>query len=375
MIKNKLGKFVRIKTGKLDANASSSDGKYPFFTCSKEPLKISSYSYDCRCVLVAGNGELNVKYYDGKFDAYQRTYIIESNDELFLNTRYLYWFLSKYVEKLRELAIGGVIKYIKLNNLTEPTISLPSIEDQKRIVKILDEADAVRQKRKQAIELLDDYLKSVFLEMFGDPVKNPKKWEVSRLEHLIKKITAGWSVNGEDRQKLQNEYGVLKISSVTYGSFNPQEYKAVRITEISNKILVHPKKGSIIFSRANTRELVGASCIVTKDYPDLFLPDKLWEITVNTSKITPVFFQRTISNVRWRNELAKKATGTSGSMLNISMDKFKNEQIMLPPIEIQLKFAEIVKNTDFLKQKMLAQSKELETQFQALVYKAFSENY
>ena len=76
-MKVKLGDLTKIKTGKLDANASSEDGQYPFFTCSREPLKISNYSYDCECVLVAGNGDLNVKYYNGKFDAYQRTYIIE----------------------------------------------------------------------------------------------------------------------------------------------------------------------------------------------------------------------------------------------------------------------------------------------------------
>ena len=73
-----LGTLVSIRTGKLDANASSKDGKYPFFTCAIEPLRIDSYSYDCECVLVAGNGDLNAKYYNGKFDAYQRTYINES---------------------------------------------------------------------------------------------------------------------------------------------------------------------------------------------------------------------------------------------------------------------------------------------------------
>ena len=59
-MKVKLGKLVNVKTGKLDANASSINGAYPFFTCSKEPLKISTYSYDCECVLVAGTGDLNV---------------------------------------------------------------------------------------------------------------------------------------------------------------------------------------------------------------------------------------------------------------------------------------------------------------------------
>ena len=65
-MKVKIGDLTQIKTGKLDANASSEDGQYPFFTCSREPLKISTYSYDCECVLVAGNGDLNVKYYNGK---------------------------------------------------------------------------------------------------------------------------------------------------------------------------------------------------------------------------------------------------------------------------------------------------------------------
>ena len=80
----RLGDYVSIKTGKLDDNASSENGQYPFFTCSVEPLKIDSYHYDCECVLVAGNGDLNVKYYNGKFDAYQRTYIIESNNKTVL---------------------------------------------------------------------------------------------------------------------------------------------------------------------------------------------------------------------------------------------------------------------------------------------------
>ena len=87
-MKTELGSLTSIKTGKLDANASSENGIYPFFTCAVEPLKIDSYSYDCECVLVAGNGDLNVKYYNGKFDAYQRTYIIESKDKSKLTVPY-----------------------------------------------------------------------------------------------------------------------------------------------------------------------------------------------------------------------------------------------------------------------------------------------
>lgn len=127
-----LGEYTRIRTGKLDANASSPNGKYPFFTCSQEPLRIKSYSYDCECVLVAGNGDLNVKYYNGKFDAYQRTYIIESLDKDKLLPRYMFYFLELYIETLRKESIGGVIKYIKLGNLTNAKIFLPDLATQQK---------------------------------------------------------------------------------------------------------------------------------------------------------------------------------------------------------------------------------------------------
>ncbi len=159
-MKIKIGSLTKIKTGKLDANASSEEGQYPFFTCSKEPLRISTYSYDCECVLVAGNGDLNVKYYDGKFDAYQRTYIIEDNGSGKLYMPYLYYFMEDYIKELRKQAIGGVIKYIKLGNLTEALIELPSVHEQKAIVKILEKTKNIIDMRKREIENLDNIVKA-----------------------------------------------------------------------------------------------------------------------------------------------------------------------------------------------------------------------
>ena len=168
----RLGNLTKVRTGKLDANAASPDGKYPFFTCSRETLRISSYQYDCECVLVAGNGDLNVKYYDGKFDAYQRTYIIESQDKSILFVPYLYYFLDGYVETLREQAIGGVIKYIKLGNLTEADIPLPNLEGQIKIVNRLQKLENLISLRKQQLAKLDELVKARFVEMLGDPIKN-----------------------------------------------------------------------------------------------------------------------------------------------------------------------------------------------------------
>lgn len=183
-MKLKVGNITKIRTGKLDANASSPDGKYPFFTCSKNPLKISAYSYDCECVLVAGNGDLNVKYYNGKFDAYQRTYIIEDNSNGLLYMPYLYYFFEGYIEKLRKQSIGGVIKYIKLGNLTNALIELPSIEEQKYIVSLINISSELIDLRRETINKLDSLVKARFIEMFGDPVSNSKHLPLKTLPQL-----------------------------------------------------------------------------------------------------------------------------------------------------------------------------------------------
>jgi type I restriction enzyme S subunit len=139
-----LGSLTRIRTGKLDANAADDDGAYPFFTCAVDPLRINTPAFDCRAVLVAGNGDLNVKYYDGKFNAYQRTYVIESVDEKVLVPQFLYAFLDLYVSELRKQAIGGVIKYIKLPYLTDAVIPLPSEERQLEFAQRLRAVEALK---------------------------------------------------------------------------------------------------------------------------------------------------------------------------------------------------------------------------------------
>ena len=130
----KIGNLCNISTGKLDANAANENGLYPFFTCSKTPLSINSYAYDCECVLVAGNGDLNVKYYNGKFNAYQRTYILQlKNNSINVDMRFIYAFFNLYIEELRRKSIGGIIKYIKLGDLTNAKLPCPPLSTKWRL--------------------------------------------------------------------------------------------------------------------------------------------------------------------------------------------------------------------------------------------------
>jgi type I restriction enzyme S subunit len=137
----KIGDIADIKTGKLDANAAVKGGGYKFFTCARADYQIDTYSFDADAIIIAGNGDLNVKRFKGKFDAYQRTYVLTSKDENVLDTQFFYYWESVYVETLRELSIGGVIKYIKLGMLKDAEMSLPAISEQKRIAEILTSVD------------------------------------------------------------------------------------------------------------------------------------------------------------------------------------------------------------------------------------------
>ena len=210
----RIGDLTKIKTGKLDANASSVDGQYPFFTCSKEPLRISTYSYDCECVLVAGNGDLNVKYYNGKFDAYQRTYILEDNSNGKLYMPYLYYFMESYIEKLRKESIGGVIKYIKLAHLTEAKIILPDIITQKNIVHKLEIIKDVIEKRCTERMECENMAKARFVEMFGDPVANPKHWPIKKLKELSVQINSGNTPKGGSENYVEDGIAFFRSQNV-----------------------------------------------------------------------------------------------------------------------------------------------------------------
>ena len=132
----RLGEVVSISTGKLDANAATPDGVYPFFTCSNTPLKIDRYSFDCGAVLLAGNGDFNLKRYTGKFDAYQRTYVIEP---CLLDLDFLFYTLRHNIDELTKNQRGSAIPYLKLADITHLLISLPPLAEQSRIVARVDE--------------------------------------------------------------------------------------------------------------------------------------------------------------------------------------------------------------------------------------------
>ncbi|MEK4165270.1 restriction endonuclease subunit S [Anoxybacillus sp. FSL W8-0104] len=343
MRKVSLGSLVNIRTGKLDANASNPEGKYPFFTCSRETLKIDTYSYDCECVLVAGNGDLNVKYYNGKFDAYQRTYIIESIDKNILNVKYLYYFMQLYVSKLRQMSIGGVIKYIKLNYLTDAKIPLPNIEKQNKIVKVLEKAQELIDKRKAQIEALDQLTQSVFLEMFGDPWINPKKWRVKKIKEVIKnKPINGFFAKNEQYSDKGNAKIIWISDFINKRSANIHGLKKVVATEEDIK-KYQVKYGDILFCRSSLNvDGIGKAAYVPEFPKDenIIFECHIIKITLS-DEVLPEFFQVLSETKFFRNQIIKHSK--TSTMTTISQSGIMECSIIVPPVQIQNQFLQILK--------------------------------
>ena len=180
--------------------------------------------------------------------------------------------------------------------------------------------------------------------MFGDPIENPNNLPVYTIGQTTKDILSGQCLNGEPRRMRPGEKAVLKVSAVTYGYFKEDEYKVLQDQSQITKNL-YPQKGDLLFSRANTKEYVGATCLVEQDYPDLLLPDKLWKLVCNDF-VMPVYMKMYLSMPVVRGLVSEQATGTSGSMFNISMAKLRELPILLPSIPEQKKFVAFYEQTD-----------------------------
>ncbi len=150
--KEKLGNLLPIVTGKKDANFGTKDGEYPFFTCSQEPIKAPSYSFDANAILLAGNGDLNVKIYRGKFEAYQRTYVLVpyENKHLFM----CYRTIQDNLRKLIHGASGSTIKFITKGMIENIEVFIPNDEIIKSYNDLAESILSKMEKLQNQIQLL-----------------------------------------------------------------------------------------------------------------------------------------------------------------------------------------------------------------------------
>ncbi|EGP94049.1 Putative type I restriction enzyme HindVIIP specificity protein [Nitrosarchaeum koreense MY1] len=221
-----MGDVCNILTGKLNSNAAENFGMYPFFTCSKDNFKINSYSFDCEAILLAGNnavGDFGIKHYKGKFDVYQRTYVITIKNESEFDYDFLYHTLKTHLKDFQRYSYGTATQYLTKSILDPFEFKAPNIQIQQKIGHILGTLNKSIEKLHLQNILLEKMIHSIFKSWFVDfdgqtefvdseLGQIPRGWILSKLDDILSLLRDG-SHNPPQRV-------VKGISFITGGTLN-----------------------------------------------------------------------------------------------------------------------------------------------------------
>ena len=275
-------------------------------------------------------------------------------------------FLQSKFSYIRANCTGATIPHVSRNVLEQLSVPSPPLPEQHRMTTILDKADALRQKRKQSLKLLDEFIRSVFLDMFGDPASNPNKWKERSLGDVIDETQYGTS-------KPAGEYGngtqILRMNNITTsGEIDLKDLKWIELSASDiDKFTV--QKDDILFNRTNSPELVGKTAVWESDHQFAYA-GYLVRIRLIRQISNPYYVSAFLNSGYGKRLLFSKAKA-SINMSNISPTLLKEFTIPIPPIDVQNQFEAIVKATRAQKNTLRKSEDMLNDQFNALVQRAF----
>ena len=297
---------------------------------------------------------------DSKFLIAWNLFKLKIDTERF-NPKYIKYYLDKLklINYFDKLLTGGTVKFINKTKMGQIRIPICDIRKQDKIVSVLDKAQELIDKRKEQIEALDELVKSKFIEMFSEVN------EYVSVSEYIESLTAGKSLAGESECKNK----VLNTGSISYDYFDMNQVKNLPNDYIpKEEHLVNV--GDVLISRMNTSELVGATAYVWNVNPNTYIPDRLWKANFKPN-CNPIFVWQLLIQSSTKEKIRRIASGTSGSMKNISKPGLLGIEVIKVDIEKQNEFANFVKQVDKLKFEMEKSLKELEDNFNSLMQKAF----
>ena len=255
-------------------------------------------------------------------------------DKTRISVDYLYCYLIFFKEQINNKAVGAIFKNLTTHQIADIEIPLPPLEEQRRIAAILDKADAVRRKRKEAIALTEELLRSAFLEMFGDPITNPKRWSTVPFSQLVQgEMRNGLSPSNKGTYRGQ----VLTLSAITQGTFNSAERKTAEfdVPPPKNKMV---RKSDLLVCRGNGNiNLVGCAKFPDTDYNDVIFPDTIIGVPINSSLVNRNYLETLWNSSSVRRQIEQQARTTNGTQ-KINQKVLNNIQILLPPMALQEKF-------------------------------------
>ncbi|ELN1033276.1 restriction endonuclease subunit S [Salmonella enterica] len=288
-------------------------------------------------LLVGMDGDFNREYWKGT-DALlnQRVCKITPNPET-LDKNFLYHFLQKELDKIHATTDVVTVKHLSVKKIQDIKIRLPSLKEQKRIAAILDKADAIRQKREQAIKLADDFLRAKFLEMFGTPANNIHRFPKGTIRDLVDSVNYGTSAKAPIDS---GEYPILRMGNITYQGrwdFTDLKYLDLSVKE-KDKYLV--KEGDLLFNRTNSKELVGKTAVYEEDRPMAFAG---YLIRVRPNSIgNNYYISGYLNSIHGKITLMNMCKSIVG-MANINAQELQNIEILIPPKHLQDEYEIIYK--------------------------------
>lgn len=271
-------------------------------------------------------------------------------------------FVFHYLNNL-SLPSVGYSRHFKF--LKAESIPFPALDEQRRIAAVLDRAALILEQNARLSRSLNHLVQAIFDSRFQLEAST-----ITNFGDIVEGLEGGKNIVGTDPDS-SHPYRVLKISSVTSGQFKPRESKPLPIDYIPpQKHLV--RRGDVLMSRANTRELVGATALVEDDVQDLAMPDKLWRLVWrDESSIEPLYMLQLLQSPATRRALSDRSSGSGGSMKNIS--KAKLMAMPLPVVSLD-KQREFVREAAAVRRKrhlIESRAQKLTDLWTTLQYRAF----
>lgn len=293
--------------------------------------------------------------------------------KLIVNPKYALYMMKDLYNKRKVLKYQnkttGIIN-LKLNDyLINTKVNIPDIATQIKITKALDKSQELINKRKEQIEALDELVKSQFIEMFGDPVSNSKGWKKVICKDISLKIGSGATPSGGNSSYKEEGISLIRSMNVHNNKFVYKDLAFID-DEQAKKL-----KNVIIEENDILLNITGASvarcCIVPSEIIPARVNQHVSIVRTKQDIIIPVFLCYQFTNDTYQRMLWNIATSGGATREAITKQQVENLEVIIPPIELQNKFAEFVKQIDKLKFEMEKSLKELEDNFNSLMQKAF----
>ncbi|MFC4601131.1 restriction endonuclease subunit S [Cohnella hongkongensis] len=324
-------------------------------------------------LLISMDGEFKISEWLGPVSLLnQRVCKIQSSSPELLE-KYLLYILPDALKRIEDATPFVTVKHLSVSDIKKIQIILPTISEQKHIIDILAKAQALIDKRKQAIAKLDELVQVVFMDMFGNPVTNPMGWEVQKLKSLSTRILSGNTPKGGSQVYV--ETGIIffrsqniwknriELDDVAY--IDEQTHRKMSQTSLKNRDILITKTGRINTENSS----LGRAALFLGEDDSANINGHVYLVRLKKEVIHEFVLYILISD-EYRDYIREVCVGGIDKR-QINKEHLEEFPIIMPPIELQQRFADYVRQIDILKSKMQQGLKDLESNFQALLQKAF----